>query len=345
MRVRVGIVGCGSFGRNAHAANYKRLADEREVELVCVCDVRAEAAELTGREYGVPHYTDHRAMLGAHELDLVSVVTLCHTRRDITLDCLAAGADVLCAKPMAMNAAQAQEMIESAKRHGRLLTVGFPRRFNADSEALKAAIDDGLLGTVYFSRCWSNETVVPTNTGHHVKERSGGGTLHSSGVHSLDLAIWMLGNPKPLWVTGAWHQRPLHMRKPLVADQRSLGEFDTEDHAVGHVLFEDGRSLVLESNWLVPRERASNALEIWGDDGWGRLDPLTIHVQSGEEVIVRTPSSLAPTVYIYEELRHMVRCVRERAVPRVRFGELLTVQRIMDAIYASCERREPVRVG
>ena len=115
-----------------------------------------------------------------------------------------AGKHVLAEKPLAMNAAEGQRMVETARRLDRKLMMHFNTRFNPMSLAVKRAIRDGALGHIYFARSiWHRKRGIPQLGGWFTqKSMSGGGALIDLGVHRLDLALWLMDYPAPVSVTG-----------------------------------------------------------------------------------------------------------------------------------------------
>ncbi len=123
-KIRAAVVGVGYLG-NFHAQKY---AQARQCELVAVVDPRAEARERVAAELGTKGLEDYRSLLGS--VDAVSVATITPAHFAIVRDFLEAGAHVLVEKPITETAVQAQELIDLAKRRGRILQVGHLERFN-----------------------------------------------------------------------------------------------------------------------------------------------------------------------------------------------------------------------
>ncbi|MCX7806961.1 MAG: Gfo/Idh/MocA family oxidoreductase, partial [Planctomycetota bacterium] len=153
-------------------------------------------------------YTSAEDMLAKEHLDAVSIATPNKFHAPLTLAAIAAGCHVLCEKPMAMNAVEAREMLDAAQKAGKRLMINFSYRFNEMSMALKQQVDAGLLGEIYFGRTvWHRRRGLPGFGGWFgQKALSGGGPLIDLGVHRLDLALWLMGYPKPVWVMGSTYQ-------------------------------------------------------------------------------------------------------------------------------------------
>jgi predicted dehydrogenase len=137
-------------------------------------------------------------------------------------------------------------MLAAAKKAGKRLMIDFSYRFTEQSMALKAQVDTGILGDVYFGRTvWHRRRGMPKFGGWFgQKAHSGGGPLIDLGVHRLDLALWLMGYPKPVWVLGSIYNP---IGSALAARQSKA--FDVEDLAVGLVKFANGATLEIEASW------------------------------------------------------------------------------------------------
>jgi len=190
--VRVGIIGQGRSGRDIHA-NY--LATDRKYEIVAVSDPLPERRAEAEREFGVDSYEDYRDMLERRDLDLVANTTPTHLHVPVTLDCLKAGHNVLCEKPLARRAAQVDRLIAASKKAKKMLAVFQQSRFAPYFEKIKDVIASGVLGRIVmikiafngFSRRWDWQTL----------RRFHGGSLLNTGPHPLDQALQLFGPGMP----------------------------------------------------------------------------------------------------------------------------------------------------
>ena len=198
-KIKIGIIGTGGIS-NMHAAGY--LEDER-CEVYAACDINENRVKEFAQKYNVQNvYTDHQEMLKLEELDAVSVCTWNNSHAAISINALRAGKNVLCEKPMAMNADEAKEMEKVAKETGKLLMIGFVRRFGNDAKILKDFIDDGFFGDIYYTKAsYLRRNGSPGGWFGDIK-RSGGGPLIDLGVHVIDLVRYLCGKPKAITVTG-----------------------------------------------------------------------------------------------------------------------------------------------
>ncbi|MDZ4857439.1 MAG: Gfo/Idh/MocA family oxidoreductase [Candidatus Hydrogenedentes bacterium] len=133
--IRVGVVGVGHLGFH-HARVYSGLA---EVQLVGVVDRDVDRAIKASAEFGAPMFTACEELL-AEGVDAVSVVVPTSEHRDVALQCIGSGADVLVEKPIAATIEEAESIVEAARKRGRLVQVGHIERFNGAVVALMEAV-------------------------------------------------------------------------------------------------------------------------------------------------------------------------------------------------------------
>lgn len=132
--LRVAVVGAGAFGRN----HVRILHECSEARLSGVADVVEERASAAAAQYGCPSFTDHRELIGNVDAAIVAVPTSAHA--EVGCDLMEAGIDVLIEKPIAVDHASAQRLIDTADRNGRTLMIGHLERFNPVVMALKKIV-------------------------------------------------------------------------------------------------------------------------------------------------------------------------------------------------------------
>ena len=123
-KLKIGIIGCGGIANGKHMPALKRI---KEVEMVAFCDIIPERAEKAANKFGTPDakvYTDYKELLKDKSIDVVHVLTPNREHSFITVDALESGKHVMCEKPMAINSAEAQKMLDAARRTGKKLTIG-----------------------------------------------------------------------------------------------------------------------------------------------------------------------------------------------------------------------------
>jgi UDP-N-acetyl-2-amino-2-deoxyglucuronate dehydrogenase len=192
-RLRVGIVGCGNISRN-HLEAFTALGN---VEVIGVCDVDITRAQGTAASWNLAHAVDSVDSLLALGLDIVSVCTPHPTHEDVVLAAAAAGVNVLCEKPIAVDIASAERMADACTAAGVTLGVLFQRRFWPAARALRKAIDDGTLGAPIMGQAsvllHREPEYYSADTWRGTWANDGGGVLMTQAIHYIDLLQWYMG--------------------------------------------------------------------------------------------------------------------------------------------------------
>lgn len=247
-RPKVAVIGLG-MGRGIAAA----AAENPKAELAALCDIDTDRLAAVAKQLHVERTdTDYRKMLREVKPDIVVVALPNYLHAPVTIAALNAGAHVLCEKPMAMNARQATRMAAVAAAKNRKLMINFSYRFTPAARALKQFVDSGGVGDIYYARtCWHRTRGIPKFGGWFgQKALSGGGPLIDLGVHRIDLALWLMGNPKPLTISASTYD---HIGSELA---RKAGKaFDVEDLAVAMIRFDNGATMLVEISWALNCER------------------------------------------------------------------------------------------
>ena len=346
----MGIVGCGGIA-GLHAKGYQQCKD---VTIVACSDLDKARAQTFAATHNIPGvYDDYKKLLETEKLDAISVCTPNYAHCAPTVVALAAGVNVMCEKPIAMNAAEALEMVKAAKKYRRLLTIGHHMRFYHVSQHLKKLIEAGDLGDIYFGRSWAlRRRWVPGWGAFHIKKKSGGGPLIDIGVHALDLIVWLMGSPKPESVSGSVYTKLANQPEFFTpwGNNYKREEYDVEDFACGMVKFSGGASLLLEASWAahIP-EQETQAQLLLGDKAGARINPgnsaapLSIYSSGGEAISDRNFAGFPETEPHIAEIAHWVACLRGEKQVLVKPEESLNIQRIIDSLYLSSKRKREVR--
>lgn len=343
-KIKVGVIGLG-MGRH-HVASYQ---GHPAAQVCAIADIdEARLAEI-GEQYGVPgRYTSAEDMLANESLDVVSVATPNKFHMPLAVAAFEAGCHVLSEKPMAMNAAEGRQMLAAAEQAGKRLMINFSYRFTEQSMALKQQVEAGILGEVYFARTvWHRRRGLPHFGGWFgQKALSGGGPLIDLGVHRLDLALWLMGYPKPVWVLASTYN---HLATELA--RRQNVEYDVEDLAAALIKFDNGASLVLEASWAANIQEGElmetrlygtkaglvqrNVEETYKFEAEIYLEKDGSHF----DMKLHPPYTPAPT-----SAYHFIDSITSEK-PHIATGqEGLLVMEILDAVYQSASEGGPVKI-
>jgi predicted dehydrogenase len=344
-KLRIGIIGLG-IGRS-HIRGYQ---SHPSAEVVAIADLDETRLKASGDEYKIPHrYRDAQEMLAKEKLDVVSVCTPNKFHKPLTLAALAAGCHVLCEKPMAMHAVEAREMLDAAKRAKKRLMINFSYRFMPSSWALKTQVDAGALGDIYFARTiWLRRRGLPGLGGWFgQKDLAGGGPIIDLGVHRLDLALWLMGYPKPAWVLAST-SNAIGAR---VAKQKGV-KFDVEDFGVALVKFHNGAALELEASWASHiAEQELMETRLLGTTGGAVQRNVGEGYKFESELFVERDGMhydmklhCPPGQEVPNQFHHFVDSIVHDK-PHIATGEEgLIVMELLDAIYESAASGRPVQI-
>ena len=357
-KVRVGIIGCGGIANGKHMPSLKKIP---QVELAAFCDIIPERAKEAAEKYGVPGalvFTNYKELLKL-DLDVVHVLTPNSSHAPITVDALEAGMHVMCEKPMAKNAAEAQLMLDAAKRTGKKLTIGYQNRFRPDSLYLKKCCENGDLGNVYYARARAiRRRAVPTWGVFLDEEKQGGGPHIDIGTHALDLTLWCMDNYEPAMVVGTkYHELAGKPNSANAWGPWDPKQFTVEDAAFGFVRMKNGATITVEASWALNTLFVHEAKTMLcgtegGADMLGDNGTLRINGEKFSQTYVTTPNLNAGGVAFYDgasvspadlEARMWIDHVLDGTKPLlVKPEQALVVTQILDAIYESATTGKPV---
>lgn len=329
--MKIGIIGTGGIATTAHIPGYQQAG----AEVVAVMNRTRERGEQTAERFGIPRvYETVEAMLQNEALDAVSVCTPNALHKEQVIQALEAGCHVLCEKPPGISEAEAVEMLQAAKRAEKTLHYGFHYRHRADTVLLKRMIADGELGMIYATTALAlRRRGIPGWGVFTNKELQGGGALLDIGVHMLDLALYLMGYPKPTEVIG--HVGQYLGNRPGVG---LLGEWDAstfsvDDTARAMVKFETGASLQLDVSYMANIEQKDTMrVECRGTHAGASLFPLKIHTEKYGALFDETPAYLQDDDPYVRQIEVFLEACRQEPDYR-QAEEAVTLHHIIDRIY------------
>lgn len=282
--MRVGVIGTGAMGQN-HVRIYSEMKD---VELIGISDVDETRVVKLASQYNTRPFTDYNELL-AQGLQAVSIVVPTRLHRQVVLDAIAAGTNVLIEKPIADTIENAKAMISAARKAGLTLMVGHIERFNPAVTKMKQIIDSGLLGKIVSI---STRRVGPYNP--RIRDV---GIILDLGVHDIDAISYLYG--KKISEIYAIAGQDIHSQ---------------EDHASIMLKFNGDKAGVVETNWLTPHK--VRKMTVIGIDGVAYLDynEQTVSIHDGEWIREAKIEKAEP---LKKELEHFIDAVRNDKAPIV----------------------------
>ena len=188
--LRLGVIGCGGFGWFA----LQQFAQTPGVQLAAIAGTHRPAADLAVRRFGIPNLGEVERLVGDPQIDVIYIATPPFLHHSQAMLALRAGKHVVCEKPLALNLAQADEMLALARAKDRLLVTNLMQRYNPVFQQVRELVASKVLGEVlhgYFENYASDEDLAPDHW-FWDREKSGG-IFIEHGVHFFDLFAGWLG--------------------------------------------------------------------------------------------------------------------------------------------------------
>ena len=353
--VKVGIIGCGGIANGKHMP---ALAAIEGCEMVAFCDIVVERAQAAAEKFGVEGakvYEDYKELLKDESIEVVHVCTPNRSHSFITVDALEAGKHVMCEKPMAINSAEAQKMLDAAARTGNKLTIGYQNRYRDDSLYLKDEAKAGVFGEIYYAKATAIRRRAVPNWGVFLNEyEQGGGPLIDIGTHALDLTLWMMDNYKPKYCVGtAYHKLNNDSDQGNTWGNWDPKEFTVEDSAFGFIVMENGATIVLESSWALNSldVREAQTTLCGTKAGADMVDGLRINgVHNGRQYVTKPSFSAGGVAFndgkkgespAIREARAWLNAVVDGTEISTKPEQAFIVTRILEGIYESAKTGKP----
>lgn len=334
--LNVVIVGLGGMGHE----HLRKLKTVEEMVLVGSFDIRAERQELAVKE-GIRAYTALEAVLADPSVDVVLIATPNDSHKDIAIAALKAGKHVICEKPVTLNTAELDAILDVSKATGQLFMVHQNRRWDEDYLTVKKALADGTLGKLHHL-----ETRVQGSRGipgdWRKLERHGGGMMLDWGVHLLDRLVFLIPGKitevfcKLHFPTGQEVDEGFHLFLTFEGGQTALVEVGTLHY----------QTLPL---WMVFGTKGTCRIDNWKLEGQivavgvdeGDAKPIVAGAGLTKTMAPRTESGAVtlplPVVRsdVADFYRNFAAATRGEAAPAVQNAEVRRIMRLMEAAFES----------
>jgi predicted dehydrogenase len=332
--MKIAFAGAG-YIINIHA---QAAQAQKDVELCAVVEQFPEKAAALSQKFGIRNqYETVEQMLGAGKVDALVIGTpnFLHARQAIAA--LKAGVHVMVEKPMAMSAREAEKMIEAAEKSGARLMVAHCWRFDEDVLWLKKV--SRKLGRIIRTKGYG----VHSNWGpagwFTQKQLAGGGALADMGIHALDTARFLLGDPKP---TSVYAKIGTHYK-----------DFDVDDTGVILIEWQNGMISYIESGWWQPHmDGPEAATQLYGTRGFGQLFPTHLEIPNNKTQTVdfvnpgfpypRTEH--CPQSMYDAQMAYFVNCIRRNKTPNPGPAEGIVNMQLVEAAYKSARTGRAVNI-
>jgi predicted dehydrogenase len=255
---------------------------------------------------------------------------------------------------MGLNGTDAKEIYAVQQNAGKTLMIAHQMRWEWINQHIKQYVQKGAFGRVYATKAgWLRRSGIPGwGSWFTRKTESGGGPLADIGVHMLDVAHYLMGNPKPVSVYGSVYSEFGPRKKGLGGwgTPDWDGFFDVEDLALALIRMEDGSTLSLEASWAVHMDTSNDIfIHLMGTDGGAVITDNASASLCGElfeqpsTIDVSTPeNALHPRIGLSQ---HFVDCIRNQETPITDAFSGMVNNLIIDAIYESARTGKSIELA
>jgi predicted dehydrogenase len=332
--MKIAFAGAG-YIINVHA---RAARAQRDVELAAVVEKFPDRAAALAQKFRIKNqYETVEQMLKARGVDALVIGTPNFLHAPQAIAALKAGIHVMVEKPMAVNARQAEKMMEASAKSGAKLMVAHCWRFDEDVLWLKR--ESHKLGKIIRTRGMGVHTHWGPAGWFTQRQFAGGGALADMGIHALDTARFLLGDPQPVSV---YARIGTHYK-----------DFDVDDTGVILVEWDNGATSFIESGWWQPHaDGPEAATQLYGTQGYGQLFPTQLelpNVKTQKLDLIKSGFKFprkehCPQCMYDAELAYFVECIRENKTPVPGGLEGLTNMKVVDAAYKSSRTGKVVKI-
>jgi predicted dehydrogenase len=328
MTIRIAFAGTGYITK-IHARAAGKLAG---VELAAVVNHRPESMVAFAAQFDIARqYATVDEMLASGGVDALIVSTPNYLHAPQTIAALEAGVHVMVEKPMAMNAAQAGKMVAAGRRSGAQLMVAHCWRFDQEVRWVRDQVAAGRIGQVVRTKGCGVHVNWGPGGWFTQKRLAGGGAVADMGIHAIDTARFLMGDPQPVSVyarIGTYYR-----------------ELDVDDTGLIVINWDNGVVSIIEAGWWQPYADGPTAsTQLYGSKGTAFLFPtalLAVHdvdskqVERVESGFPAVRESHYPQAMYDAQMACFVDCIRANRTPVPGGAEGWSNMQIVDAAYES----------
>lgn len=343
-KIKIGVIGAGSISE-VHLNAYQ---NNSQVEIYAICDLNEQRAKDKAAKYGASKvYTDYHELLRNPDIQAVSVCTWNNTHAQISIAALQAGKHVLCEKPLCKTVEEANQVEAATRQSGKLLQVGFVRRYNSNIAILRKFIEAGELGEIYYAKASCLRRLGNPGGWFSDKERSGGGPLIDLGVHVIDICWYLMGRPKVKSVSGNTYHKLGNRANIQNLSFYQAADYDAtkntvEDLANALIRFENGASLMVDVSFTLHAKKDEIAVKVYGEKGGAEVEPEFFIVSEKHDTILNvTPqvdhSSFDFVESFQNEINHFVESFQGHRETLSPVQDGVEMMKILCGIYESSQ--------
>ena len=325
MTLKWGVLGAGSVAQRRAIPAINKASN---AELHALFNRTEEKAKEMAAEHGAKrYYTDADALIADEELDAIYISTPPYLHCEYVLKAAERGLEIMCEKPMAMNVAECEQMVNTAKQNNVGLQICFLFRFHSGFQKIKAMIDGGQLGDIIKFRMpinkWSGH---PEGDWHTIRSKGGGGSLIDQGAHSIDLIRYLGGE----------------IAEVTALCSTFLDIYEVEDTGTVLMRMASGAHAIAETSFVIPV--GDVVFEVHGTKGW-----VLVYNDNGWMIktCIEGEKQVEPSQYedlFQMQFEHIARCRAGEEKPIVTGMDGLKNIQAISAAYESARTGRMIKI-
>jgi predicted dehydrogenase len=332
-KTRVAVIGLGSVAQLVHLPNLLKI---KNAEVSAVAEINRNRLHSVADKYDIKNrFIDYRDLLNKNDADAIIITTPTHLHKQIAIDCLNAGKDVLVEKPLARNSKEGEEIIECSEKNKRKLMVGMNLRYRPDSMLIRSLIDAGEIGDAFYIKCGWIRKQSSSEKWFTKREEAGGGVILDLGINLVDLALWLTDYPNVISVsTKNYHHQ-----------SRNL-----EDTSVSFLRCENSVTISIEASWSMAEQKDTLFTNVYGTKGSIGINPFRLVKTLADEQIdfgstfAESPAEAFKKSYL-NELKSFIGAIRGLNPVFSSGQEALQLLKIAEAMYISAEKNQEIKIS
>lgn len=351
MKHKIGIIGFGGMARY----HYNTLKEYDRAEVKGIYDVNPAVIEYA-KGYNVGTYASKEALLADPEIDLVLIATTNEVHKALAIEAMAAGKNVICEKPVTLSSDELLEIMDAAKKYGKVFTIDQNRRTNKDFVLMKRKVEEGLLGDVYVieSRVEGSRGMP---TGWRTIKELGGGMMLDWGVHLIDQLMYMIDEK----VTNVFCKM-YKIQYPEVDDNFRL-TMTFANGLTAHIEVSTN-NYITHPRWYVLGKKGTLQIDDWNCDGkiircvdkedvweeeivYTKAGPTKTmaprNENSTETITISEPEDVVDSLtVVYDQF---IDAVEGKAELTIKPEQALRVMKVMEAAFVSDEKEQAIQTN
>ena len=326
----IAIIGIGNIAEKFHIPAINKIGN---CKLFALCDLDKVTLYNAGKKYNIDSqflYLDYELLLTNNNIDIVLIATPNKFHCLQAIKALNSKKHVLVEKPFALNYFESTSMVNTALENNKSIMCLHHNRFKDCSVQSKKIIDSGALGEIFYTKASVLlRDSIPTEPHYIDNTSSGGGPLYDVGYHFIDLAWWIMGQPKPSHIIGKlWHHN-------------NISSTQCEDFAIGSIYFKDGSSLFIESSYSAKVKKDQIECNFFGTKGslsWP-LGDFTL-VKNSNTLQGKIPTSNRQVIATIEQVKHFLNMIDSSE--KAYIEDSSSVVRIIEQLVESSNKKKVI---